>query len=114
MSRQLKTARSQEKSAGPRLANSIKAVLALLNSGFDDLITIAGAVGMPVDEVKRVESADDKRIRWYVCNGLPDDFVYRLRKQVVCPGCRGKINLVPCLECKLRGTIPQPRGCGIA
>lgn len=76
------------------------AVIALINGGIEDETTIAGAVGFDVDEVRRIESGNDLNVRKVAVAGLPNDFLFRLRKAVVCPRCGSRIFLVPCLSCR--------------
>gem|GEM_PF-4050531 len=77
------------------------AVLALMEGGIDDETVIAQAVGIDVDEVRRIESANDLEVRRVAVDGIPADFLFRLRRAVVCPRCGSRIFLVPCIFCQM-------------
>ena len=91
--------------SAPRLSNTNKAVIALLNSGEQDLVNIAKLVGIPVQEVERIELADDnsfvnrrywrqllpelkkRRVKWFAETDLSiheDDELLRLMRDSGC------------------------------
>ncbi len=96
---------SSHQSASPRLAKKSKAAIALMRGGITDPALIARAVGLSVEEVQAIESADDPRARWYAIWGFDDEFTHRLQEQIKCPRCGCRINLVPCVNCK----VHEPR-----
>jgi len=96
---------SPHQSVSPRLARKSKAAIALMRGGVTDPALIARAVGLPVEEVQAIESADDPRARWYAIRGFDDEFTHRLQEQIKCPRCGCRINLVPCVNCK----VHEPR-----
>ncbi len=90
-----KSARTKRK-----LPNRSIAALAMLQSGYDDLNLIAEAIGISLEEVQAIDSVEDQRIRNLILEGLPEGFVFRVRKPVKCPNCGGRIDLVPCVLCR--------------
>lgn len=89
----------------PRLAKKSKAVIALMRGGVTEADLIARAVGLPVEEVQAIETADDPRARWYASRGFDEEFSHHLREQIKCPRCGSRIKLVPCMICK----VHEPR-----
>jgi hypothetical protein len=83
-----------------QLSNKAMAVVAMLQSGYDDLGLIADSLGMTINEVEAIESAEDQRVRRLLREGLPQGFLYRIHRAVKCRICGGKINLVPCVLCR--------------
>ena len=83
-----------------RVSQQAMAVVALIQGGIRDETLIAQAVGIDVEEVRRIESANDLDVRKLAVAGLPKQFLFRLRKVVVCPRCGSRIFLVPCVSCK--------------
>lgn len=88
-----------KRQAKRKLSNKSMAVLAMLQTGYEDLDLIARSVGISVDEVKAIENADDIRVRRILTEGLPENFLYRIRLAVKCTSCGSRINLVPCVLC---------------
>ena len=76
-----------------------------MRGGVTEPALIARAVGLSVEEVQAIESADDPGARWYAIRGFDDEFTHRLREQIKCPRCGCRIILVPCVNCK----VHEPR-----
>ncbi len=90
------------------LSAAAMAAIELMLRGVSDLQRIASVVGLTIEEVRDLESADDPRVRKLVLEGLPLEFVFRLRSATVCPGCGSRIYLVPCMTCRAgRGTSAE-------
>lgn len=83
-----------------KLSNRAMAAVELMLRGVTDLKRIATAVRLPIEEVRQFEAADDPRVRGLVAEGLPEEFVFRLRTAIACPGCGSRIYLVPCMTCR--------------
>ncbi len=86
-----------------KLSQKTLAVLAMIQSGFSDLSQIAEALGMPLANVKQINEAQDAEVRRAAVDGVPKDFLYRIRRALKCPSCGGKIFLVPCVVCHNAG-----------
>jgi hypothetical protein len=78
------------------------AAVELMLRGVSDLDCVASVVGLPIEEVRQLESANDPRVRRLIVEGLPPDFAFRLRSAIVCPGCGSRIYLVPCMTCRAK------------
>ena len=74
-------------------------VIAVMEMGVSDYNAIARAVGLTVDEVKRIDKAEDGRIRSAASKGTPKGTFLPLNKSMRCPQCRQLITLVPCVAC---------------
>lgn len=83
-----------------KLSQKTLAVLAMIQNGFSDLTVIADAIGMPLAKVQTINEAQDAEIRRTAVQGVPKDFLYRIRRKLKCPSCGGKIFLVPCVGCQ--------------
>ena len=91
-----------------KLSHRAMAAIELMLRGVSDLDRVASVVGLPIDEVKQLEAADDTQVRRLIIEGLPPEFVFRLRSAIVCPGCGCRIYLVPCMICRM--SRPRPAG----
>ena len=87
--------------------NKVLAVIALIRAGLMDLPQLACAVGLTLEQVHRIDEAEDPAIRQIALANLPEDFVFRLRERVTCPSCGGKIFLVPCLQCRIEKSTKE-------
>ena len=84
-----------------KLSRRAMAAVELMLRGMSDFGRVGAAVGLPIGEVRQLEAADDPRVRKLILEGLPEDFVFRLRIAIVCPGCNCRIYLVPCMTCRV-------------
>lgn len=85
------------------------AAISLMRSGIADLSLIANAVGLPLEEIQRIDAAEDPAVRRMAVHGIPDEFIFRLRVKVTCPTCGNRIYLTPCVLCKLAGLRAKER-----
>lgn len=93
------------KSQLPRRA---PAVIALMEMGVRDFSAIADATGLTVDDVKEIESADDRKIRRIASQGTPPGTYLPLTKPVRCPTCNGMVTMAPCVACDRRWEETAP------
>ncbi|HLA84284.1 MAG TPA: hypothetical protein VJL29_05790 [Thermoguttaceae bacterium] len=77
----------------------VAAAIALMEMGISDYAVIAGAVGMTVEEVERVDMVEDPAIRQLALAGIPAGESFRLSRRVRCPKCQAKVGLAPCIAC---------------
>ena len=75
-------------------------VIAVMETGISDYPTIAAAVGATVEEVQRIDTAEDGTVRQLCCERIPPGEYFRLNKYVRCPRCNGRIRIVPCIVCQ--------------
>lgn len=94
-----KPKRSTPKNQLPRRAPT---VIALMEMGVLDFDEIATATGLSVDDVKEIESAEDRKIRRIASQGTPAGTYLPLTKPVRCPTCNGMITMAPCVACDRR------------
>lgn len=94
------------------LPQRLLAVIALMECGFRDLDLIAHALGLGREQVDEIDAALDKTVRRFAVTGVPRDFTYLLRRTVRCPGCRHRINRVPCLTCRIAKQRVSEQGAG--
>ena len=87
------------KSQLPRRAPT---VIALMEMGVRDFDEIAIATGLTVDDVKEIDSADDRKIRRIAAQGTPAGTYLPLTNPVRCPNCNGMITMAPCVACDRR------------
>jgi hypothetical protein len=77
----------------------VAAAIAVMQMGISDYSVIAGAVGLTVEEVERVDMAEDRCVRQLAVAGIPAGEFFRLRDRVRCPKCQGRLSIAPCLAC---------------
>ena len=82
------------------------AVLALIQMGVTSYTEIARAVGLSVDEVARIDAAEDKAVRQLATGGFPKGTYVRLQRKTRCPKCNSLVNLVPCVACDVGFSSP--------
>ena len=83
------------------------AAVALMRSGLRDHAEIARAVGLTDQQVAQIDLADSPAVRQLALEGIPEEFSYRLRAVVRCPHCHCRINVAPCMTCKIRSAAPE-------
>jgi hypothetical protein len=97
-----------DKRRSAKLSQRAVAAIELMLRGMSNMDRIAAAVGLSIDEVKRLEAANDPRVRQIIAEGPPPGFVFRLRSVIICPGCGCRIFLVPCMTCRtMRSKAPR-------
>lgn len=77
----------------------VAAAIAVMEMGISDYSVIAGAVGLTVEEVERVDMAEDPSVRQLAVVGIPPGEFFRLDDRVRCPKCQAKLSIAPCLAC---------------
>jgi len=77
----------------------VAAAIAVMEMGISDYSVIAGAVGLTVEEVERVDMAEDPSVRQLAVVGIPAGEFFRLDDRVRCPKCQAKLSIAPCLAC---------------
>jgi len=75
------------------------AAIAVMEMGVTDYSVIASAVGLTVDEVKRIDMAEDSPIRQLGCEGIPYGEYFTLEKVIRCPKCHAMVRFAPCVAC---------------
>lgn len=75
------------------------AVIALIELGLSDYSVIAEAVGLNVEDVQRIDNAEDVVVRQLAVEGLPHGEYFKLRARIRCPKCNGLIVIAPCISC---------------
>ena len=77
----------------------VAAVIALMEMGISDYSVIAAALRMTLEEVQRVDSAEDSAIRQLCLERIPDGEYFKLDEEIRCPRCNAMIKVVPCVAC---------------
>jgi len=75
------------------------AVVALREMGVSDYAVIAAALSLTVEEVRRIDSADDPSIRRLCVEKIPYGEYFKLDEEIRCPRCNATIKVVPCVAC---------------
>ncbi len=75
------------------------AAIAVMEMGVSDYSVIASAVGLTVEEVKRIDMAEDSPIRQLGCEGIPYGEYFTLEKDIRCPKCHAMVRFAPCVAC---------------
>ena len=77
----------------------VAAAVAVMEMGISEYRVIARAVGLTVEEVERVDMAEDSSVRQLAVAGIPAGEFFRLNERVRCPKCQAKLSIAPCLAC---------------
>jgi hypothetical protein len=77
----------------------IAAAIAIMEMGISDHTVIARAVGLTVEEVERIDSAEDTSVRQLAVARIPIGEFFKLITHVRCPGCHNDVSVVPCVSC---------------
>jgi hypothetical protein len=80
----------------------IAATVAVMEMGISEYSVIADAVGLTIEEVERVDMAEDLAVRQLALARIPIGESFKLFCRVRCPRCQAKVALAPCIAC--RGT----------
>ena len=78
----------------------IAAAVAVMEMGISEYSVIARAVGLTVEEVERVDMAEDSSVRRLIVARIPVGESLKLDDYVRCPKCHAKVRLAPCLACR--------------
>ena len=87
------------------LSGRIEAAIAVMQMGVSDYSEIAAAVGLTCDEVKRIDMAEDPRIKSLATQGVPAGKRFHLVRPLACPNCLHKITIAPCVACATRTSV---------
>lgn len=77
----------------------VAAAIAVMEMGISDYSVIAGAVGLTVEEVERIDMAEDSSVRMLAVAGIPAGEFFKLDNRVRCPKCQAKLSIAPCIAC---------------
>ena len=80
------------------------AVIALMQMGISDYQLIAEAVGLAVEAIEQIDAAENRVVRLLAVAGIPHGEFFKLRVQVQCPRCNGRVNTAPCVLCAQHAT----------
>jgi len=75
------------------------AVIALMEMGVSDYSVIAAALNLTIEEVQRIDSAEDPSIRRLCVEKIPYGEYFKLDEEIRCPKCNATIRVVPCVAC---------------
>jgi len=78
----------------------IAAAIAVMEMGIREYSVIAGAVGLTVEEVERVDMAEDASVKQLALAGIPLGESFKLDNRVRCPKCSAKVGIAPCIACR--------------
>ena len=90
----------KRKLLGKSLPTRVEAALAVMQMGVTDYATIASTVGLPEEDVVKIDHSDDQRIRGLAVRGLDPEKRFHLVRPIRCPKCRHRITIIPCLTCR--------------
>jgi hypothetical protein len=82
-----------------RVPYRIAAAIAVIEMGISEYSVIARAVGLTVEEVERVDMAEDASVRQLIVARIPIGESFKLDNRVRCPKCHAKVRLAPCVAC---------------
>jgi hypothetical protein len=77
----------------------VAAAIAVMEMGISEYSVIAEAVGLTIEEVERVDLAEDPAVRRLALTGIPAGESFRLKRRLRCPRCQAKVGLAPCIAC---------------
>ena len=78
----------------------IAAAIAVMEMGISEYSVIARAVGLTVEEVERVDMAEDSSVRQLAVARIPVGESFKLDSYVRCPKCQAEVGLAPCVACR--------------
>ena len=78
----------------------VAAAIAVMEMGVSEHSVIANAVGLTVEEVERVDMAEDPAVRQLAVERIPVSESFKLDNFVRCPKCLAKVGLAPCVACR--------------
>ncbi len=77
----------------------VAAAIAVMQMGISDYPVIARAVGLTVEEVERVDTAETSSVRQLALARIPLGESFKLVEPIRCPKCQAEVSLVPCIAC---------------
>ena len=78
----------------------IAAAIAVMEMGISEYSVIARAVGLTVEEVERVDMAEDSSVRQFAAARIPVGESFKLDNYVRCPKCQAEVGFAPCIACR--------------
>jgi hypothetical protein len=78
----------------------IAAAIAVMEMGISEYSVIARAVGLTLEEVERVDMAEDSAVRQLAVTRIPVGQSFKLDNYVRCPKCQAEVGLAPCVACR--------------
>jgi hypothetical protein len=78
----------------------VAAAIAVMEMGISDYSVIARVAGLTVEEVERVDMADDLSVRQLAVAGIPAGEFFRLYNRLRCPKCQAMLSIAPCIACQ--------------
>ena len=83
-----------------RVPYRVAAAIAVIEMGISEYSVIARAAGLTVEEVERVDMAEDSSVRQLIVARIPVGESLKLDNYVRCPKCHAKVRLAPCVACR--------------
>jgi hypothetical protein len=77
----------------------VAAAVAVMEMGVSEYAVIAEAAGLTVEEVERIDRAEDPSVRQLAVAGIPAGEFFRLESRLRCPKCQANLSIAPCLAC---------------
>jgi hypothetical protein len=90
-----------------RVPRRVAAVIAVMEMGITDYSKIARAVGISVQEVQRIDRADDPLVRKLAGRRRQTRQYFTLARAIRCPKCSAKVTIAPCVACDSRTAQAQ-------
>jgi hypothetical protein len=90
-----------------RVPRRVAAVIAVMEMGITDYSKIARAVGISVQEVQRIDRADDPLVRKLAGRRRQTRQYFTLARAIRCPKCSAKVTIAPCVACDSRAAQAQ-------
>jgi len=84
----------------------IAAAIAVMEMGVSEYSVIASAVGLTVEEVERVDMAEDSAVRQLALTRIPVGESFKLDNYVRCPKCEAEVGIAPCIACRSLSNKP--------
>jgi len=81
----------------------IAAAIAVMEMGVSEYSVIANAVGLTVEEVERVDMAEEPTVRLLALARIPISESFKLDNYVRCPKCEARVGIAPCVACRSFG-----------
>jgi len=74
-----------------------------MEMGVSEYSVIANAVGLTVEEVERVDMAEEPTVRLLALARIPISESFKLDNYVRCPKCEARVGIAPCVACRSFG-----------
>ena len=77
----------------------IAAAIAVMEMGIREYAVIAGAVGLTIEEIERIDMVADSSVRQLAIARIPKGESFKLENAVRCPKCQAEVGIAPCVAC---------------